>query len=191
MDPERLRMQENNPHDPVPAWHKWGPYVAERSWGTVREDYSEDGDSWRYFPHEHARSRIYCWGEDGIAGICDRYQVLAFSLAMWNGKDRILKERLFGLAPFEANHGEDVKEHYYYLDCTPTHSYMRYLYKYTQMAYPYEHLIEENQRRGLNDREYELIDTGAFNENRYFDVIVEYAKAGPEDLCIKIEVCNR
>ncbi len=191
MDPERLRMEENNPHDPVPAWHKWGPYVSERSWGTVREDYSEDGDSWKYFPHEHARSRIYCWGEDGIAGICDRYQVLALSFAMWNGKDRILKERLFGLAPYEANHGEDVKELYYYLDCTPTHSYMRYLYKYTQKAYPYEDLIQENQKRGLKDPEYELIDTGALDENRYFDVFIEYAKAGPEDMCIKIEIFNR
>ena len=191
MDEENKRLKENNPHDPVPAWHKWGPYVSERSWGTVREDYSADGDSWKFFPHEHARSRHYTWGEDGIAGICDRYQILALSFAFWNGHDPILKERLFGLAPFEANHGEDVKELYYYLDCTPTHSYMKYLYKYPHKAFPYDDLVKENSRRGLDDREYELIDTGVMDENRYFDIFIEYAKAGPEDICIKIEICNR
>ena len=184
-------MAENDPHDPVPIWHKWGPYVSERSWGTVREDYSADGDSWRFFPHEHARSRVYTWGEDGIAGICDRYQIMALSFAFWNKCDKMLKERLFGLAPYEANHGEDVKEHYYYLDCTPTHSYMKYLYKYPQKAYPYDELVAENQKRGLEDREYELVDTGVFDENRYFDIFIEYAKASPEDICVKIEICNR
>ena len=191
MEQERKRMEENNPRDPVPVWHKWGPYVSERSWGTVREDYSADGDSWKYFPHEHARSRAYTWGEDGIAGICDRYQIMALSFAFWNGKDPILKERLFGLAPFEANHGEDVKEYYYYLDCTPTHSYMRYLYKYPQAAYPYDDLIKENQRRDLKDREYELIDTGVMDDNRYFDIFIEFAKAGPEDMCVRLEIHNR
>ena len=191
MDEEQKRMEENNHRDPVPVWDSWGPYVSERSWGTVREDYSADGDSWKFFPHEHARSRIYTWGEDGIAGLCDRYQIMALSFAFWNGNDPILKERLFGLAPFEANHGEDVKEYYYYLDCTPTHSYMRYLYKYPQAAYPYDDLVKENQRLSLKDREYELIDTGVMNDNRYFDVFIEYAKAGPEDICVRMEIHNR
>lgn len=173
------------------GWRKWGPYVSERSWGTVREDYSEKGDAWSYFPHEHARSKAYRWGEDGLAGFCDRYQILVFSLAVWNRKDPILKERLFGLVPDEANHGEDVKEYYYYLDATPTHSYMKYLYKYPQCEFPYRQLIEGNCSRSRDQREYELLDTGAFIDNRYFDVVVEYAKAAEDDICIRIEVFNR
>jgi hypothetical protein len=174
------------------AWKRWGPYVSERAWGTVREDYSPHGTAWDYFPHDHARSRAYRWGEDGLAGICDRYQLLVFAVALWNGHDPILKERAFGLVPSEGNHGEDVKEYFFYLDSTPTHSYMKYLYKYPQAAYPYVQLIEENRRRqGNGEPEYEFLDTGIFDDNRYFDVFVEYAKAGPEDLCIRIEVCNR
>jgi hypothetical protein len=174
------------------AWKRWGPYVSERAWGTVREDYSPHGTAWDYFPHDHARSRAYRWGEDGLAGICDRYQLLVFALALWNGRDPILKERAFGVVPNEGNHGEDVKEYFFYLDSTPTHSYMKYLYKYPQAAYPYVQLIEENRRRqGTGETEYELLDTGIFDDDRYFDVFVEYAKAGPEDICIRIEVCNR
>jgi hypothetical protein len=172
-------------------WRRWGPYVSERSWGTVREDYSADGNAWDSFPHDHARSRAYRWGEDGLAGLCDRYQRLVFALALWNGCDPILKERLFGLVPAEANHGEDVKEYYFYLDSTPTHSYCKYLYKYPQRPFPYARLIEESRRRGRNDPEYELLDTGVFDGDRYFDVFVEYAKADPEDLCIRIEAFNR
>src|SRR3982074_1832781 len=156
-------------------WYRWGPYVSERQWGTVREDYSADGNAWASFPHDHARSRAYRWGEDGLLGICDNRGRLCFSVALWNERDRMLKERLFGLAGPEGNHGEDVKEYYFYLDSTPTHSYMRALYKYPQAAYPYAQLVEENGRRGKNDMEYELFDTGVFNENRYFDVFVEYA----------------
>jgi hypothetical protein len=155
------------------AWKKWGPYLSERQWGTVREDYSESGDAWNFFTHDHARSRAYRWGEDGIAGISDDQQHLCFSLALWNGQDAILKERLFGLTNSEGNHGEDVKEYYFYLDSTPTHSYMKYLYKYPQAAYPYSDLLETNRRRNRNDMEYELLDTGVFNDNRYFDVLVE------------------
>ncbi len=173
------------------AWKRWGPYVSERSWGTVREDYSPDGKAWEFFPHDHARSRAYRWGEDGLAGFCDRYQLLVFSLALWNERDPILKERLFGLVPTEANHGEDVKELYFYLDSTPTHSYLRYLYKYPQSAYPYARLVEEGRRRNTGQPEYELLDTGVFDDDRYFDVVVEYAKAGPEDICIRIEAFNR
>jgi hypothetical protein len=172
-------------------WRRWGPYVCERSWGTVREDYSPDGAAWHYFPHDHARSRAYRWGEDGLAGLCDRYQILVLALALWNGRDPILKERLFGLVPDENNHGEDVKEYYFYLDATPTHSYLKYLYKYPQAAYPYARLIEEGRRRSSREPEFELLDTGVFDGNRYFDVFVEYAKAGPEDVCVRIEVCNR
>jgi hypothetical protein len=172
-------------------WKRWGPYVSERSWGTVREDYSHDGSAWTYFPHDHARSRAYRWGEDGLAGLCDRYQLLTFTLALWNGCDPILKERLFGLVPYETNHGEDVKEYYFYLDATPTHSYLKYLYKYPQAKFPYDRLIEESRRRGPREPEYELLDTGVFDEDRYFDVFVEYAKAAPEDICIRIEVFNR
>jgi len=172
-------------------WNRWGPYLAERAWGTVREDYSSDGNAWSYFPHDHARSRAYRWNEDGIAGICDRHQYLCFALAFWNTRDAILKERMFGLNAHEGNHGEDVKEYYFYLDNTPTHSYMKYLYKYPQAAYPYAQLLEENRRRGRSDGEYELVDTGIFDESRYFDVVVEYAKLAPEDLLIRISVTNR
>jgi Glycosyl hydrolase family 63 C-terminal domain len=172
-------------------WKKWGPYLSERQWGTVREDYSEGGDAWNYFTHDQARSRAYRWGEDGIAGISDDKQRLCFALALWNGKDPILKERLFGLTNSEGNHGEDVKEYYFYLDSTPTHSYMRYLYKYPQAAFPYTDLVETNRRRSKDDMEYELLDTGVFNEDRYFDVFVEYAKTGPEDILVRITAANR
>ena len=172
-------------------WKKWGPYLSERQWGTVREDYSENGDAWNFFTHDQARSRAYRWGEDGLAGISDDKQRLCFALALWNGKDPILKERLFGLTNSEGNHGEDVKEYYFYLDSTPTHSYMKYLYKYPQAAYPYADLVETNRRRNRNDMEYELLDTGVFNEDRYFDVFVEYAKAGPEDILVRITAANR
>jgi hypothetical protein len=176
--------------DKIP-WRKWGPYLSERQWGTVREDYSENGDAWNYFTHDQARSRAYHWGEDGLGGISDEKQRLCFALALWNGKDPILKERLFGLSNNEGNHGEDVKEYYFYLDSTPTHSYMRYLYKYPQHAYPYNQLLEENRKLTRNDFEYELIDTGLFNDDRYFDVFIEYAKATPEDILIEISVHNR
>jgi hypothetical protein len=172
-------------------WRKWGPYLSERQWGTVREDYSQDGTAWDYFPHDQARSRAYRWGEDGLAGISDDKQRLCFAIALWNGRDPILKERLFGLANNEANHGEDEKEYYFYLDNTPTHSYMKYLYKYPQAAYPYSDLVETNRRRSRQEPEYELLDAGVFNDDRYFDVFVEYAKAAPEDTLIKITVCNR
>ena len=187
-DAERDRLVERR--NGVP-WLRWGPYLSERQWGTVREDYSEDGDAWAYFPHDHARSRAYQWGEDGLAGISDDRQSLCFSLALWNGADAILKERLFGLTNAEGNHGEDVKEYYFYVDNTPTHSYMRYLYKYPHTAYPYDDLVATNRRRGLDEYEYELIDTGAFAEDRYFDVTVEYAKSSPDDILITIEVTNR
>jgi hypothetical protein len=172
-------------------WKKWGPYLSERQWGTVREDYSADGNAWDYFSHDQARSRAYRWGEDGLAGISDDHGVLCFALALWNGCDPILKERLFGLTNSEGNHGEDVKEYYFYLDSTPTHSYMKYLYKYPQRPYPYGDLIETNRNRSRNQAEYELLDTGIFNDNRYFDVFVEYAKADPEDILIRISAHNR
>ena len=172
-------------------WKKWGPYLSERQWGTVREDYSANGDAWNYFTHDQARSRAYRWGEDGLAGICDDQQLLCFALALWNGRDPILKERLFGLTNSEGNHGEDVKEYYFYLDSTPTHSYMKYLYKYPQRAYPYEDIVATNKRRTRKDLEYELIHTGVFNDDRYFDIFVEYAKATPEDILIRITVHNR
>ncbi len=171
-------------------WRRWGPYLSERAWGTVREDYSATGEAWDYFPHDHARSRAYRWNEDGIAGICDRHQRICFAIALWNEKDPILKERMFGLTGSQGNHGEDVKECYYYLDNTPTHCYMKYLYKYPQCAYPYSQLVEENARRTKFDPEYELRDTGAFDENRYFDIQVEYAKADFEDICIRIRATN-
>ena len=189
---EHQRLLE--PYDGmVPPWRKWGPYVCERSWGSVREDYSADGCAWEFLTHDMARSKAYRWGEDGIAGICDRYQLLVFALALWNGRDPILKERMFGLTGNEGNHGEDVKEYWFYLDNTPTHSYMKVLYKYPQGEFPYQRLIEENRRRWgrVGAREYELLDTGIFDENRYFDVFVEYAKAGPEDICVRIEAINR
>jgi len=189
MTTEEHRLKEA--HEQNVLWKKWGPYLSERQWGTVREDYSDNGDAWNYFTHDQARSRAYHWGEDGIGGICDNHQVMCFALALWNGKDPILKERLFGLANSEGNHGEDVKEYYFYLDSTPTHSYMKYLYKYPQGAYPYQDLISTNKNRGYQDHEYELINTGIFNDNRYFDVFVEYAKESPEDVLIKISIANR
>jgi hypothetical protein len=177
----------------VAPWRKWGPYVCERSWGSVREDYSPDGCAWEFLTHDMARSKAYRWGEDAIAGICDRYQLLVFALALWNGRDPILKERMFGLSGNEGNHGEDVKEYWFYLDNTPTHSYMRMLYKYPQREFPYTQLLEENRRRWgrVGAPEYELLDTGIFDDNRYFDVFVEYAKAGAEDICVRIEAFNR
>jgi hypothetical protein len=189
MDAENRRLDESRTNA-VP-WRKWGPYLSERQWGTVREDYSESGDAWNYFTHDQARSRAYRWGEDGRAGISDDRQLLCFALALWNGKDPILKERLFGLTNSEGNHGEDVKEYYFYLDSTPTHSYMKYLYKYPQSAYPYGDLVVTNRRRGRQDLEYELLDTGVFDQDRYFDVFVEYAKATPEDILVQITACNR
>jgi hypothetical protein len=172
-------------------WRKWGPYLSERQWGTVREDYSDNGDAWTYFPHEHARSRAYRWGEDGLAGFSDEEQRLCLAVALWNGKDLILKERLFGLANPQGNHGEDVKEIYYYLDATPTHSYLKFLYKYPQARFPYDRLQDENGRRGKLEPEFELLDTGIFEDNRYFDIFVEYAKNGPEDIVMQITVHNR
>ncbi len=189
MTQEEKRLAEDR--DRLVYWRRWGSYLSERQWGTVREDYSPSGSAWDYFPHEQARSRAYRWGEDGIAGISDNHQRLCFAVALWNGTDSILKERLFGLTGSEGNHGEDVKEYYFYLDNTPTHSYMKYLYKYPQQAFPYDSLVEENRNRGYGDREYELLDTGIFNDNRYFDVFVEYAKHSAEDILIKISVTNR
>ena len=188
-NPETVRLREA--HNPNTPWKKWGPYLAERQWGTVREDYSQDGDAWNYFTHDQARSRAYHWGEDGLAGISDEEQLLCFALALWNGRDPILKERLFGLTNSEGNHGEDVKEYYFYLDSTPTHSYMKYLYKYPQAPFPYDDLVRTNGRRSRSEMEYELLDTGVFDQDRYFDVFVEYAKNTPEDILIQISVCNR
>jgi hypothetical protein len=188
-DAERRRLAEAD--DSGVPWRRWGPYLSERQWGTVREDYSQGGDAWSYFTHDQARSRAYRWGEDGIAGVSDDKQRLCFALALWNGRDPILKERMFGLTNAEGNHGEDVKEYYFYLDSTPTHSYMKYLYKYPQSEFPYEDLKATNQARGRGDFEYELLDTGIFDEDRYFDVFVEYAKAGPDDLLIEITAHNR
>jgi hypothetical protein len=187
--PEHIRLEEARTGEA--PWKKWGPYLSERQWGTVREDYSESGDAWNYFTHDNARSRAYRWGEDGLAGYSDDHQRLCFALALWNGNDPILKERLFGLTNSEGNHGEDVKEYYFYLDSTPTHSYMKYLYKYPQQAYPYNDIVRENRLRDRNAQEFELIDTGIFNEDRYFDVFVEYAKSSPEDTLIEITVHNR
>jgi hypothetical protein len=186
---ESIRLEEAR-EGKVP-WKKWGPYLSERQWGTVREDYSDNGDAWNFFTHDQARSRAYRWGEDGLAGISDDKQQLCFALALWNGKDPILKERLFGLTNAEGNHGEDVKEYYFYLDSTPTHSYMKYLYKYPQGTYPYADLVDTNRSRSRNEMEYELLDSGVFNEDKYFDVFVEYAKAGAEDILIQITVANR
>ncbi len=189
MNAEQTRLEETRTKKA--PWKQWGPYLSERQWGTVREDYSENGDAWNYFTHDQARSRAYRWGEDGLAGISDERQGLCFALALWNGKDPILKERLFGLSNSEGNHGEDVKEYYFYLDSTPTHSYMKYLYKYPQAAYPYDNLVATNRDRGYNEPEYELLDTGVFEQDRYFDVFVEYAKASPQDMLIQITVHNR
>jgi hypothetical protein len=188
MTAEKQRLDEAHTQN-IP-WRKWGPYLSERQWGTVREDYSEDGNAWGYFTHDQARSRAYKWGEDGLAGLSDDQQLLCWSLALWNGADPILKERLFGLNNAEGNHGEDVKEYYYYLDSTPTHSYMKYLYKYPQQAFPYDQIVQANKQRTRDEMEYELIDTGIFDENRYFDVFVEVAKASPEDLLIRIQAVN-
>jgi hypothetical protein len=189
VDPERIRLEEARTGQK--AWRKWGPYLSERQWGTVREDYSHDGNAWDYFPHDHARSRAYRWGEDGLAGFSDDKQRLCFCLGLWNGNDPILKERLFGLTNSEGNHGEDVKEYYFYLDSTPTHSYAKFLYKYPQRAYPYDEIVLTNRKRTRTEQEYELIDTGVFDDDRYFDVFVEYAKDSPDDLLIQITVCNR
>jgi len=189
-DNEELKRLEENKTKDVPL-EKWGPYLTNRQWGTVREDYSENGDAWNYFPHDHARSRVYRWGEDGLGGISDINQQLCFALALWNGKDPILKERFFGLSNPQGNHGEDVKELYYYLDNVPSHFYMKYLYKYPQSEYPYLDLINENAKRGKRQPEYEILDTGIFNDDKYFDVFIEYAKENSEDIFIKIEVVNR
>ena len=186
---EARRLEESRQR--TKHWKRWGPYLSERAWGTVREDYSADGDAWNYFPHDHARSRAYRWNEDGLAGICDRHQMICFALALWNGRDPILKDRAFGLTGSEGNHGEDVKEYFFYLDSTPTHSYMKYLYKYPQAAFPYAQLVEENRRRGREAPEFDLIDTGVFDGDRYFDVLVEYAKADADDILVKITAINR
>src|SRR5471030_2617938 len=189
MTEEQARMEEDRLHRA--HWNRWGPYLSERAWCTVREDYSPDGSVWEYFTHEQARSRTYRWNEDGLAGICDRHQRLCFALTLWNGRDPFLKERLFGLTGPEGNHGEDVKECYFYLDATPTSSWLRALYKYPQGEFPYERLRAENRRRGRGEPEFELLDSGAFDDGRYFDVFAEYAKAGPNDLLIQITVANR
>jgi hypothetical protein len=189
MSSESRRLSEDRP--PGMPWKKWGPYLSERQWGTVREDYSDLGHAWDYFSHDQARSRVYRWGEDGLAGISDDRQVLCFALALWNGADPIIKERLFGLTNSEGNHGEDVKEYYFYLDSTPTHSYMKYLYKYPQRAYPYGELVQANRLRTRYETEYELLDTGIFDDDRYFDVFVEYAKAAPDDIVIRLSIVNR
>jgi hypothetical protein len=186
---EDIRLEDNRTRKEY--WKRWGPYLSERQWGTVREDYSPSGTAWESFPHDHARSRAYRWGEDGIAGISDRHQMMCFALALWNGRDPILKERLYGLTGNEGNHGEDVKEYYFYLDSTPTHSYMKMLYKYPQAEFPYKALLDENRRRGRGEPEFELYDTGVFRENRYFDVFAEYAKGGDEDIFIRITAWNR
>jgi len=186
---EQRRLEEDAKRQK--NWKRWGPYLSERQWGTVREDYSATGEAWDYFPHDHARSRAYRWGEDGLLGITDRECRLCFAIALWNGQDPILKERLFGLSGPEGNHGEDVKELYYFLDSSPTHAYMKALYKYPQAAYPYTRIVEENRRRGKGQPEFELADTGIFDQGRYFDVVVEYAKASPDDLLIRITVHNR
>ncbi len=189
MSAERRRLLEGAQR--TAYWQRWGPYLSDRAWGTVREDYSADGSAWEFFPHDHARSRVYRWNEDGLAGFCDRHQHICFALALWNGRDSILKERLFGLTGKEGNHGEDVKECYFHLDGTPTHSYMKYLYKYPQAAFPYAELVRENRSRSRHDPEFELLDTGVFADDRYFDVLVEYAKASVEDILVRITVTNR
>ena len=184
MNEEQSRLKDS-------AWKKWGPYVSDRQWGTVREDYSANGDAWNYITHDMARSKAYRWGEEGIAGISDNQQLFCFAISLWNKKDPIIKERYFGLSNPEGNHGEDVKELYYYLDNTPTHSYMKTLFKYPQQEFPYAWLLEENKRRTRNDPEFEIIDTGIFEQDAYFDVVTEYAKNAPDDLLIKITINNR
>jgi hypothetical protein len=189
MTAEAVRLDEARRH--VKHWKRWGPYLSERAWGTVREDYSPGGTAWDYFPHDHARSRAYRWNEDGLGGICDRHQRICFALALWNGRDAILKERLFGLTGGEGNHGEDVKEYYFYVDSTPSHSYMKFLYKYPQVGFPYAQLVEENRNRDRSRPEFELADTRAFDQSRYFVVEIEYAKADPDDILIRVHVINR
>src|SRR5262245_59989312 len=189
MTRESQRLQQDAAREQ--DWKRWGPYLSDRQWGTVREDYSANGTAWDYLPHDHARSRAYRWGEDGLLGICDREGRLCFAIALWNERDPILKERLFGLNSNEGNHGEDVKECYFYLDSTPTHSYMKALYKYPQAEYPYSWLLDENRRRGRAATEFELMDTGVFDQDRYFDVFVEYAKATPDNIFIRITIANR
>ena len=186
---ERTRLIEGPGGDAGP-WREWGPYLSERAWGTVREDYSDGGTAWEYFPHDHARSRAYSWNEDGLAGVCDLRQRLCLALALWNGRDPILKERIFGLTGHEGNHGEDAKEYWWYLDSTPTHSWMRWRYHYPQDRFPYERLVEENGRRGRSEPEYELVETGVFDGDGYWVVTVDYAKAAPEDLCMRVRVTN-
>src|SRR5438034_8179864 len=188
MTQEEIRLSESGAR--TKHWKRWGPYLSERAWGTVREDYSPYGNAWEYFSHEQARSRAYRWNEDGLAGISDRRQMICFAVALWNEHDPILEERIFGLTGNEGNHGEDVKECYFYLDSTPTHSYMKYLYKYPQAPFPYAQLVEENRRRDKQSPEFELMDTGVFSDNRYFDVTVEYAKGAPDDILIRITVTN-
>src|SRR5271169_1348746 len=189
MNAEDQRLEDSHLHKV--RWKHWGPYLSARQWGTVREDYSANGTAWEFFPHDHARSRAYRWGEDGIGGICDVLQRTCFALTLWNGRDPILKERFFGLTNSEGNHGEDVKEYYFYLDSTPTHSYMKYLYKYPQREFPYRDLVETNRSRTREEFEYELLDTGVFADDRYFDVFVEYAKEDPEGVLIRITAHNR
>ncbi|GAB3939726.1 hypothetical protein GCM10027614_22350 [Micromonospora vulcania] len=188
-DAERLRLAQADSGEQ--DWRAWGPYLSERAWGTVREDYSEHGTAWDYFPHDHARSRAYRWNEDGMAGVCDDRQTFAFALALWNGKDPILKERMFGLGGDSGNHGEDAKEYWWYEDSTPTHSWMRWRYHYPQAAFPYDELVAVNALRGRDDTEYELVDTGIFDDDRYWAVTVDYAKASPTDLCMVVTVANR
>jgi len=189
MSAEAKRLEEANSRQA--AWRKWGPYLSDRQWGTVREDYSATGEAWDYFSHDQARSRAYRWGEEGIAGISDDWQLLCFAFAFWNGRDPILKERMFGLTNSEGNHGEDVKEYYFYLDGTPTHSFMRMLYKYPQSAFPYSDLVASNRARSRDAPEYELLDTGVFDDDRYFDIEIVYAKAGPDDILIEVTAHNR
>ena len=190
-----MQTQEHNRLEEAVAggipWRRWGPYLSERQWGTVREDYSDDGNAWDYFPHEHARSRAYRWGEDGMCGLCDEKMQMCLAVALWNGNDPFLKERMFGLTNPQGNHGEDVKDYYYYLDSTPSHSFMRMLYKYPHAAFPYEDLVTTNGARGGDEPEYELIDTGVFDDDRYHDIYVEYAKDGPDEVLVRISVTNR
>src|SRR5438132_5064691 len=188
MNAEESRLKESQDH--TAPWRSWGPYVSERAWGTVREDYSATGEAWDFFPHDHARSRTYRWSEDGLAGICDDEQHLCFALAFWNGRDPILKERIFGLTGPQGNHGEDAKEYWWYVDATPSHSYLAWRYAYPQAEFPYERLIQENARRGKRDPEFELLDTGVFDDDRDWDILVEHAKAAPNDHCIRVEVHN-
>ncbi|MFD0822774.1 glucosidase, partial [Micromonospora zhanjiangensis] len=188
-DPERIRLGEAD--SGAVAWRSWGPYLSERAWGTVREDYSEHGTAWDYFPHDHARSRAYRWNEDGMAGVCDDRQTFCFALALWNGEDPILKERMFGLGGDGGNHGEDAKDYWWYQDSTPTHSWMRWRYHYPQAAFPYDDLVAVNARRRRDESEYELVDTGVFDDDRYWAVTVDYAKASPTDYCLLVTVANR